>query len=101
MPFYTKNFIEKVTNFFNRAKQLVAGDEKILRRVERAELPILYVKCWRGPRFAGATYADDVAEFERIGRREGLRGLSEGRPNFESVLVTWKKRFHKSALALP
>jgi hypothetical protein len=95
VPFYTKEFIEKATSIFAQAKQLAAGDEQILRRVERAELPILYVKCWRGPKFAGPTYADDVAEFERIGRRVGIRVLSEGRVNFESVVATWKQRIPK------
>ena len=71
VPFYTKDFIDKATSIFARAKQLAAGDEQILRRVERAELPILYVKCWRGPKFAGPTYGDDVAEFERIASARG------------------------------
>jgi hypothetical protein len=95
VPFYTKDFIEKATSIFARAKQSAAGDEPILGRVERAELPILYVKCWRGPKFAGPTYADDVAEFERIGRRVGIHVLSEGRANFESVVAAWKQRIPK------
>jgi hypothetical protein len=97
VPFYTKDFINKATSIFVRAKQLAAGDEQILQRVERAELPILYVKCWRGPIFAGPTYGDDVAEFERIARRVRVSVLSEGRANFESVLAVWKQRIPKSA----
>jgi hypothetical protein len=96
VPFYTKVFIYKATSIFARAKQSAGGDEQILRRVERAELPILYVKCWRGPKFAGATYGDDVAEFERIARRVGVQVLSEGRANFDSVLAVWKQRIPKS-----
>jgi hypothetical protein len=96
VPFYTKDFIQKATSIFARAKQLAAGDDQILQRVERAELPILYVQCWRGPKFAGATYADDVADFERIARRVGVRVLSEGRPNFESVVAVWKQKIPKA-----
>jgi hypothetical protein len=96
VPFYTKDFIEKATSIFARAKQLAEGDEQILRRVERAELPILYVKCWRGPKFTGPTYGDDVAAFERIGRRVGIQVLSEGRVNFDSVLAVWKQRIPKT-----
>ena len=96
VPFYTKDFFENATAIFARAKQLAAGDEQILRRVERAELPILYVKCWRGPQFAGATYADDIATFERVGRREGLKVLSEGKHNFDSMLAKWKSRIPRA-----
>jgi hypothetical protein len=92
VPFYTKDFIQKAMGIFERAKQLAAGDEQLLKRVERAELPVLYVKCWRGPKFAGPSYGDDVAAFERIGRREGVQVLSEGRANFESVVAAWKER---------
>ena len=92
VPFYTQDFIVKSKAIFARAKQLAGNDEQILRRVERAELPVLYVQCWRGPKFAGPTYAADVAEFERIGRREGVSVLSEGKVNFESVLKVWKAR---------
>ena len=96
VPFYTKDFIEKATSIFARAKQLAAGDEQILRRVERAELPILYVKCWRGPKFTGPSYGDDVAEFERVSRQAHVEVISEGRNNFESVLALWKQRIPKS-----
>src|SRR4029079_4901162 len=78
VPFYTKEFFAKATDIFTRAKQLAASDNQILQRVERAELPILYVKCWRGPKFDGPTYANDVADFERIGQRVGIKSLSEG-----------------------
>ncbi len=96
-PFLTKDFVENATAIFAQARKLAAGDEQILRRVERAELPVLYVKCWRGPKFAGPTYAAAVADFERIARHENVRVLSEGKANFESVLATWKERIPKPA----
>jgi hypothetical protein len=92
VPFYTKDFTTKATAFFQRAKHLAAGDKQILERVERAELPILYVKCWRGPKFDGPAYANDVAEFERIGKQVGIKVLSEGQNNFDSVVAKWKHR---------
>jgi hypothetical protein len=96
VPFLNKNFIDKATTILNRAKQLAAGDERLLPRIERAELPILYVKCSRGPKFTGPTYANDVAEFERIGKQVGLKVLSEGQPNFDSVVAKWKQRIAKT-----
>jgi hypothetical protein len=101
VPFYTKDFISKATNTFARAKQLAASDKQILERVERAELPILYVKCWRGPKFAGPTYAEDVAEFERIGRQVGIKVLSEGRVNFDAVVAKWKQRIPMATQSIP
>jgi hypothetical protein len=91
-PFITKEFLDDATKIFDRAKQLAAGDEAVLRRVERAELPILYAKCVRGPEFVGAEYANVVAEFERIARRENLTHLEEGGANFDAKLAEWKAR---------
>ena len=88
--FFTKDFLDKATEIFTRAKAATAGDEVLLRRVERAELPILYVKGARGKAFVGARYADAVAEFERIGRREGVTFLAEGAGNFEQTVAAWK-----------
>jgi hypothetical protein len=101
VPFYTKDFIHQATNIFTRAKQLAGDDEQILRRVERAKLPILYVNCWRGPKFAGPSYGDDVAEFERIARRVGVQVLSEGGSNLDSVLAAWKQRIPKPITQTP
>jgi hypothetical protein len=86
-------------SIFVRAKHLAGNDEQILRRVERAELPILYVRCWRGPKFCGADYGDVVAAFERIARRENVRILSENSTKFESTLAIWKSRIPKPAAA--
>jgi hypothetical protein len=91
-PFITKEFIDRASEVFARAKQLAAGDEAVLRRVERAELPILYVKCVRGPEFVGEGYAGAVAEFERIGRRENVTHLEEGAATLDARLAEWKGR---------
>lgn len=100
-PFIDKEFVDKATTLFAQAKQLATGDEPLLRRVERAELSILYVTCSRGPEFTGPTYGADVAAFERIARREGLQYLTEGGANFESTLAKWKAQVPNSAPAKP
>jgi hypothetical protein len=94
-PFFTKEFVAQATDIFAQAKELARGDEALTRRVERAELPILYVKCIRGPEFVGEAYAKVVAEFERISRREKMRFLQEGGPDFEPKLAEYKNRIPK------
>ena len=94
-PFFTKEFLTQATDLFARARQLARGDDDLTRRVERAELPILYVKCVRGPEFVGDSYAQVVGEFERIARREKVQFLQEGGPDFEAKLAEYKSRIPK------
>jgi hypothetical protein len=75
---------------------LARGDDELMRRVERAELPILYVKCVRGPGFVGNSYAQVVADFECIARREGIRFLQEGGEDFEPKLAGYKNQIPKA-----
>jgi hypothetical protein len=98
-PFFTKAFAAQATAIFARAEQLAAGDEALTRRVERAELALLYVKCVCGPEFVGDNYARVVDRFERIARREKLQFLQEGGPDFEPKLAGYKKRIPKPATA--
>lgn len=97
VAFLTKDFTDKATSIFARAKTLAGSEEQVLRRVERAELPILYVRCWRGPKFCGPDYGEAVAAFERIARREKVERLSEKAAKFERALVIWKSRISKPA----
>ncbi len=96
-PFFTQEFLERAMEIFARAKNLAKGDEVLTRRVERAELPILYVQCVRGPDVVGGHYAKAVEEFERIARREQVTHLREGGPDFEKKLVEYKSRIAKPA----
>ena len=96
-PFFTKEFVTQATEIFAQAKALARGDEALTRRVERAELPILYVKCVRGPEFVGESYAQVVAEFERIARREKVQYLQEGGADFEPKLAGYKSQIPKPA----
>jgi len=96
-PFLTKDFVTRATDIFARAKVLARGDEDLVRRVERAELPILYVKCVRGPGFVGDSYGQVVAEFERIARGEKVQYLQEGGADFEAKLAGYKNLVPKLA----
>lgn len=89
-PFFTKQFIDQATEIFSKAKALAGDDQELLRRVERAELPILYVEISRGRDFVGPNYANIVAEFERIARREHISHLQEAASDFEDKLAGWK-----------
>jgi hypothetical protein len=95
-PFFTKEFVARTTEIFARAKQMARGDDNLTRRVERAELPILYVESVRGPEFVGAGYAQVVSEFERIARREKVQFLQEGAADFETKLAGYKSRIPKA-----
>ena len=96
-PFITKEFVKRATAIFSRAKELTKDDEALTRRVERAELPILYVQCVRGPDFVGDGYAKALADFERIARREKIQFLREGPPDLETKLSEYKSRIPKPA----
>lgn len=91
-PFITEEFVTSATQLFAQAKQLAAGDDQLTQRVERAELPIHYVKCVRGPGFAGGDYAKTVADFERIARRLKIKHLKEQSGDFEEKLAAFKKQ---------
>jgi hypothetical protein len=94
-PFITRTFVAQATELFAQAKSLAQGDEVLTRRVERAELPVLYVKCVRGPELAGEDYATVVGEFERIARREKIQYLQEGGADFEPKLTGYRGRIPK------
>lgn len=92
-PFLSKEFITEAKKQFVEARRLAKGNDRLTRSVERAELPVLYVQCVRGPEFtAPENYADVVAEFERIGRNENLQYLQEGAADFETKIAEFKKR---------
>jgi hypothetical protein len=95
VPFLDRDFLAKATALFDRATALAAGDKQLTRRVERAMLPVLYVRCERGREFNGKNYGATVAQFERIARHEDIQYLAEGQPNLESVLQKWKQQISK------
>lgn len=92
-PFLNQEFVSRAQEIFARAKTLAAGDAVLLKRIERAQLPILYVQCVRGPEFVGEKYAQVLSEFERIARQEKVTHLRERRgPELDARLEEFKKR---------
>ena len=59
----------------------------LTRRVERAELPILYVKLVQGP-----VTKDLLDHFERIARREKVDWILEWSVKLDQQLDAWKKQ---------
>ena len=100
VPFLGKEFLDEATAVFANAVQLARGDERLLHKVERAELPILYVKLARGPQFVGGEYGAVLDRFERISRREGVRYLAEGAADFDAKIAAWRAQA-KAAAAPP
>jgi hypothetical protein len=98
-PFLSRAFLDEATATFRRALKM-AEDETIRRRVERAELAILYVKLMRGPAFVGAEYPAILERFERIAREVGVTHTAEGGPNLDAVIASWRKVWteHKAKL---
>jgi hypothetical protein len=91
-PFLTKEFLDRATAIFARAVELAGSDAATVRKVERAELPILYVKAARGLDVVAPGYAAVLDRYERIARREGVQYLAEGAANFEQALAAWRQR---------
>lgn len=68
-PFLTKEFLNQSTAIFSEAEQL-AENSTILHRVEREEIPIMYVQLERGPDFVGAAYGAILDKYAVIAPRE-------------------------------
>ncbi len=95
-PFFSLDFVVQATQIFTRARRLALGDETLVRRVERAKLPLLYIKCMRGPEFLADDFPRVVGAFERIARLEHVQFLEEGGPDFERKLAGFKQRIPKT-----
>lgn len=91
-PLFTRDFIRRANEIFSRARAMADTDSELLRRIERAELPVLYVQCVRGPSFTGENYVAIVDRFEHIARREKIQFLQEGGPDFDSKLASFRSR---------
>lgn len=89
-PFLSFDFLHRAAMLFARAERLAENDT-VLRRVERAELPILYVQLVRGPAFVGDGYPDILDKCERIVHQVGLKHFWEGEENADSEIAAWRK----------
>jgi len=94
-PFLSKEFLETSTEIFSRAREAAAGDDELFRRVERAELPILYVKLMQGPKITGPEYKNVLDTFERIAKRENAIYMCEASADLPQKLEGWRKQIAK------
>lgn len=81
-PFFTESFIARADAIFDAAEARAGGGEH-LRRVERARIPILYLKAMRDP--AKAEREGDLERLRAILADHGIERLGEGTlvPRFE------------------
>ena len=96
MTLFDESFMNNARGCFKRAEAL-AVDPSILRRVEEAELQILYAEIARaaqsGKPADPAAFKAVLDKFEGIARREKMTHMEEGGPNFEG----WIARMRKAA----
>jgi hypothetical protein len=81
-PIFAGDFVQQASKLFKEAEK-VADNADILRRVEMASLPLLYLKCRKNPTFSrvDGTYL----KFNTIVKREGITHFAEeGTPNVEA-----------------
>ncbi len=83
---FSGNFIPDAEAIFRKAEK-VADNPEILRRVEMAELPLLYLKCRQSPELA--VYDGTYAKFTRIVEHEGITHYAEAGK-------THKDEFHRN-----
>ena len=87
IPFFPSGiFIPEAEAIFRKAEK-VADNPGILRRVEMAELPLLYLKCRQTPELA--VYDGTYVKFTRIVERKGITHYAE-------VGKTHKDEFHRN-----
>jgi hypothetical protein len=96
---FSKDFLAKASEIFAQAEQQAADAPDLLDRVQRAELPIMYVKLSQGP-----VTADLLNRFEQIAKREDANWIDEGRITLDQQLATWRKALPAAAatpIAMP
>ena len=76
---FSGNFVGEAEKIFDKAEK-VADNEEILRRVEMAWLPIMYLKCNKTP--IEAKYDGTYNRFNEIVKREGITHFSETGKSF-------------------
>lgn len=95
MSLFDSSFMAKAKDCFRRATELAGGDTELLRRVEEAELQILYAEIDQmtqvGRPSDRKALADTLDRFERIARREKITHLREGSPDFEHWIDAKRK----------
>ncbi len=94
MSLFDQDFMTKARDCFKRAEEL-AGDPETLRRVEEAELQILYAELAQaaesGKPADPEAFKAALDKFERIARREKMTHTREGAPDFESWIARMRQ----------
>ncbi len=95
-PFLSREFILSSTSLYNKAEEL-AGDQKILERVQRDRLPVSYVRLMRGPEFTGKEYGTELERFEKTSKKVGLTHLREGgsQQDVDNKIALWRKQWNE------
>ncbi len=78
---FSDDFVQQSCHIFENAEK-VAENEEILRRVEMASLPVLYLKCKRTP--VVAVYDGTYEKFSRIAKRENITHYAEYNETIDS-----------------
>lgn len=93
-PFFTSEFLKKASDLFIRAIEASESDHMI-RRIELAYLPILYVQLSQGPFLTGNKYASILQQFEEIVTKENITHLKEGNPDVRQSIDQWRKEWQE------
>jgi hypothetical protein len=86
MALFDQDFMTTAKDCFTRAEEL-AGDPETLRRVEEAELQILYAELVQ----SGKPDQVTLDKFERIARREKMTHIQEGGSDFEAWVARMRQ----------
>ncbi len=89
MGLYDKEFLDGASAIFSRAEKAAGEDAVLLHRVERAELPVMYVKLMQGP-----VTKELLDQFEKIARREKVDWLAEYATRLDGQMAAWRKAIH-------
>lgn len=85
VAFLSKDFLKNSQDVFARAREAAAGDNALVARVERAELPVLYATLSQGP-----VTRDAIDRFERIAREVKVDFLAEAGIRLDQQVQAWR-----------
>lgn len=91
ISFLSKEFLDRATELMKQAHDLAGDDAALQKKVDRAELPILYVKVARGPKFVGDSYGDVLNRFDKVAHEQGADYLQEGGKDLDARIAEWRK----------
>ncbi|HTL29792.1 MAG TPA: DUF4838 domain-containing protein, partial [Tepidisphaeraceae bacterium] len=90
--FLSKDFLDRATALMKKAHELAGDDQALQKKVDRAELPILYVKVARGPKFVGDEYGAVLDRFDKLAHEQDASYLQEGGKDLDPRIAEWRKQ---------